>query len=239
MLHLPPGSGPHPAVVLLHGFTGNASESHFMFTRLARQLAADGLAALRFDCRGSGWSDGEFVEVTVEREVADARAALDYLARQPEIDHARLGLLGFSLGGCVAALVAGRDPRVQALVLWAAVADPQAMRGRLLSEAIAPLDDPTQPIDVGGLLVGPALLRSLEQAHPTVELANYRGPGLVVHGTADARVPVGEASAYTNALRPGYRQLLAVDGADHTFARVDHQRQIIGLSAAWLAAMLV
>jgi uncharacterized protein len=239
MLHLPTGDGPHPAVVLCHGLTGNASEDHFMFTKMARQLSADGIAALRFDCRGSGWSEGRFEEMTVEREVADARAALDELERQPEIDGGRLGLLGLSLGGCVAATVAGRDARVRALVLWAAVAHPEAARTRLLREAGFPDGaTPEEPLDIDGLLFGPGFFEGLRTARPLDELASYRGATLVVHGTDDERVPVAEASAYLDALRPGTRQLFALDGGSHTFARADHEQQVIQLSAAWLASML-
>lgn len=238
MLHLPDGAGPHPAVALVHGFTGNAAEDHFVFTKLARQLARDGVAALRFDCRGSGWSEGDFADMTIEGEVADALAALDVLATHPEIDDARLGLLGLSLGGCVAALAASRSSHVRALALWAAVAHP----AQVFFESVLPQDaataDPTQPLDRGGLTVGPAFLAGLHQAHPLDELASYRNAGLVVHGTADTVVPLSEASAYIDALRPGYRQLFAVDGGDHTFARADHERQVIGLTSAWFVAML-
>lgn len=45
---------------MLHGFTGNKTETHFLYTRLARQLATQGIAALRFDFAGSGDSQGEF-----------------------------------------------------------------------------------------------------------------------------------------------------------------------------------
>jgi hypothetical protein len=239
MLHVPASAGPHPAVALCHGLTGNAAESHFLFTKMARQLASDGIAALRFDCRGSGWSQGRFDEMTLEREVHDARTALDYLQAQPALDAERLGVLGLSMGGCVAAMLAGRDERVRALVLWAAVADPQALRSRLLREAGYGLEEaPARSLDIGGLLFGPDFFAGLLAARPLDELAQYRGPALVVHGTADEWVPVSEASAYVDVLRPGFRQLFALDGGDHTFARADHEQQVIQLSAAWLVAML-
>lgn len=264
MLHLPAAEGPHPAVALLHGFSGNAAEDHFIFTKMARQLAADGLAALRFDFRGSGWSQGSFADMTIQGEVVDAIAALDYLAQQPEIDPARLGLLGMSLGGCVAALVAGRDPRVRVLTLWAAVAHPELLFGRMLLAALgAPTNGQSEadesarltvdamlsragvrdlsavtPLDVGGLDVGAAFFGGLADARPLDALRNYRGPALVVHGTADATVPVSEAQAYVDVLQPGARQLLVVDGAGHTFGRRDHEAQVIQTSSAWLMAML-
>jgi len=54
MLHRPEGVAIAPAVVLCHGFTGQRIESHRLFVKMARDLAAHGIAALRFDFRGSG-----------------------------------------------------------------------------------------------------------------------------------------------------------------------------------------
>ncbi|MCH9006849.1 alpha/beta hydrolase [candidate division KSB1 bacterium] len=58
MLHLPAErTEPVPAVLMLHGFTGNKTETHSLYTRLARQLATQGIAALRFDFAGSAFFD--------------------------------------------------------------------------------------------------------------------------------------------------------------------------------------
>jgi len=78
-------------------------ESHWIFVKCARALARAGIASLRFDFYGSGESDGEFREVTLQGEIADARAAMDFFRRQKGIDPKRLGLLGLSLGGAIAA----------------------------------------------------------------------------------------------------------------------------------------
>ena len=67
MLHRPEGAGPHPAVMILHGFTGQRIEPHRLFVKLARQLVAAGIAALRFDFRGSGESEGVPREAGIRR----------------------------------------------------------------------------------------------------------------------------------------------------------------------------
>lgn len=127
MLHLPAErTEPVPAVLMLHGFTGNKAETHFFYTRLARQLATQGIAALRFDFAGSGDSQGEFADMTILTELADARAALDFLRHRPEVDANNIGLLGFSLGGCVAVLLASEKPALKTVVLWVPVAEPEA-----------------------------------------------------------------------------------------------------------------
>src|ERR1700758_409075 len=116
-----------PAVIFLHGFTGDRMESHWIFVKCARALAKAGIASLRFDFYGSGESEGEFCEVTLQGEISDAQAAGGVFRQQKGIDARRLGLCGLSLGGAVAACVAARL-RVQALVLWAALAHPTHLR---------------------------------------------------------------------------------------------------------------
>src|SRR5688572_7518972 len=95
MLHLPPGrSGARaPAVVVLHGCTGHRVEEGRSFVLLGRALADAGLHCLRFDFRGSGESDGDFESVTLEGEVAEARAALAFVRGLASVDPARVALL--------------------------------------------------------------------------------------------------------------------------------------------------
>lgn len=123
MLHLPEVPGPVPAVAIYHGFTGTKIEPHRIFVKMARALNALGIAAVRFDFRGSGDSEGDFADMTVTGEISDAVKILDFLAGLPEVDASRLGILGLSMGGAVAATVAGIDERVKSLTLWSAVAD--------------------------------------------------------------------------------------------------------------------
>lgn len=111
-----------PAVVLFHGFTGTKVEPHRIFVKAAEALAREGIAALRFDFRGSGDSEGDFEDMTLQGEISDARASLDYLSGLPGIDGDNIGILGLSMGGAVAASVSD-DPRVKSVVLWSAVAD--------------------------------------------------------------------------------------------------------------------
>ncbi|MFW5681088.1 MAG: dienelactone hydrolase family protein [Pseudomonadota bacterium] len=96
--------GPVPAVVLLHGAGGVMAARELTY---ARQFAAMGWAALVVDVFGSRVEPGtRFVErllnVTEAMFLADAFAALDYLAAHPAIDGNRVALVGFSYGGMAA-----------------------------------------------------------------------------------------------------------------------------------------
>ena len=85
---------------------------------LSRYLVRLGIASLRIDFRGSGDSESDFSEMTVAREVEDVEAAFAYVRGLPLLDPERVMLLGFSMGGLVAALAAERV-RPHRLALWA------------------------------------------------------------------------------------------------------------------------
>jgi pimeloyl-ACP methyl ester carboxylesterase len=102
-LFLPDGV-PEAGVLILHG-AGSAKESHFDFGRLA---AAHGMAALAYDARGHGRSDGEFGPGAID----DVVAMLGVLR-----EHAgRVAVRGSSMGGFQAILGASRDGDVDAVV---------------------------------------------------------------------------------------------------------------------------
>ena len=83
---------------------------------LAKALEQAGYVVLRFDFRGCGQSEGRRGDVIVDEEIADLRHAIDFLATQPGVDAARIGVIGASLGGSVAIEVAASDARVKVCV---------------------------------------------------------------------------------------------------------------------------
>jgi len=232
VLHLP-ASRPSAGVVMCHGFTGHKAETHRLFVHAARDFARHGLSVLRFDFRGSGDSAGEFREMTISREIADAQAALGYLRSRAEVDADHVGVLGLSLGGCVAACLAGRQTQVKALVLWAAVAHP----GRSF-EKLLPGFGGEEVLDMGGWGVGRAFLEESRNMHPLEEVKGYRGPALIVHGSRDEAVPPSDAEDYRAAL--GERSKLhLMEGADHVFSSLAWKAEAIGVSQQFFVETLV
>ena len=156
---------------MCHGFTGQKVEAHRIFVKTAEALAAQGYLALRFDFRGSGDSEGAFEEMTFEGEVSDAVRAVDYLLAEEPVDPERIGVVGLSMGGAVAACLSGRDERIKATVLWAAVADFE-----VLGAPDRWNDSPWMPEfeswDIGGLLVSRRFIQALAD---TVRAKRSRG----------------------------------------------------------------
>lgn len=237
-LHVPE-STPAPGVIMCHGFTGHRIEAHFLFVKAARALCEAGLNVLRFDFRGSGESEGLFEEMTIEGEITDAVAALDALCAEPTVAESRVGVIGLSLGGLVAACLAGRDERVRALVLWAAVADLPGV----FQERVGPVQAPAVRgvqgvIEQGAHRIGERFVRDCQRVRPLAEVAGFRGPALVVHGGADESVPPHHADMYMEALRTEDKAKHIVKGADHTFTSIAWEADVIEVTRGWLAERL-
>jgi len=117
VLHLPESRAPRErraAFLVLHGFGSNKDGGGG--TTVAGMLAGLGYAALRFDFRGCGESEGERGRVICKEQVKDTRNALSFLATRPEIDSKRIGVVGQSFGAAVAVYAAGVDRRIAACI---------------------------------------------------------------------------------------------------------------------------
>ena len=95
-LYLPPGDGPHPGIVLNNG--GPGCSQKYQRARIAEKLAEYGLAALAFDQRGAGASEGDCADVSFDTLSSDALSAYLWLGEQQEVDAGRIGFWGSSAG---------------------------------------------------------------------------------------------------------------------------------------------
>ncbi len=106
--------GSCPGVVMCQGMVG--VKEYFWFPTIARRLVELGYAALIWDYRGVGDSDGERGKLYPLEQAADIRNGLTYLETNEMVDPDRLGLLGFSFGAGMVPYVAGVDQRVKCSV---------------------------------------------------------------------------------------------------------------------------
>jgi len=128
LVYVAPGPGPHPVVLLLHGFPGNEKNLD-----IAQTLRRAGYDVLYFNYRGSWGSPGAF---SFTHGLEDVDAAIDYLrtpanATRLRADPNRLILAGHSMGGMFTAITAAhhpKDPWLKAVILISAA----NMAGRVL-----------------------------------------------------------------------------------------------------------
>ena len=201
-LFLPPAE-PFATVVVLHG-AGSCKESHFDFARACR---ADGLAALCFDMRGHGASEGALDH----RAVADV-AAMAGLARS-RAGVGAVALRGSSMGGYMA-LVAAAAAGARAVVAICPASAAGLARG--LREQRFEFRADAQRL--GALLSEHDELRAAEE---------LRAPLLLLHAEGDEIVPV-EHSRALHVAAAGSR-LVAVPGGHHRSIQHDPELQALSI----------
>lgn len=240
MMHMPDGThGKAPMVVMFHGFTGNKVESHFIFVKLSRELEKVGIGSFRFDFYGSGESDGDFIDMTFSGEVEDARHIVEFVKNDPLTDVNNIGILGFSMGGAIAAIIAKEyKDVVKSLVLWAPafnmrdaiMLQSQSEAGNLLNEHGF--------VDIGGFALGKGFVLDIADIDIFESAKGYDKDVLIVHGTKDEAVPYTVSEEILKTVYKENGRRISIDGSDHTFSRLDWQRKAIDESAAFLKEKL-
>lgn len=113
-LYLPTGPGPHPVVVMAGGW---CYVKELVQPAYARVFAGAGVAALVFDYRGFGASDGlPRQHVDPWAQIEDYRNAISFVETLPSLDPDRIGVWGISYSGGHVLILAATDPRVQCVV---------------------------------------------------------------------------------------------------------------------------
>lgn len=111
---LPTGAkGKAPGIVFLHG---SGAEGRWASRYLATRFARAGFAALIWDKRGVGKSQGDWKTTSLDELAADAVAAIERLRSMPGVDSDRVGIHGHSQGGTLAPLIATKAPHVAFII---------------------------------------------------------------------------------------------------------------------------
>ena len=122
----PPGEGPFATIVLVHG-SGDESAVDYYFEPYL--YAAHGFASLVFDKRGTGESEGDYLQ-NFHVLSDDVVAAVRWLRTQPGVDPDNIHLAGFSQGGWIAPLAALKDQRIRSVLVGYGVMKPVTSEDR-------------------------------------------------------------------------------------------------------------
>ena len=230
-----------PGIVMFHGFTGNKTEAHRLFVHVARSLSEAGFIVLRFDFRGSGDSDGEFEDMTVPDEVSDAEKALTFLMEQENVDEERVGILGLSMGGRVAAILASKDRRLKFAILYSPALGPLKERffSQMSKEKLEKLDS-GEPIEVSsGWYLKKKFFETVDYIVPLNIMDRIEVPVLIVHSDKDEIIPLEEALRGYELIKDlnEKSELYVVKGGDHTFSKREHTLEVIRKTLDWINSL--
>ena len=210
-----------PLVILMHGIF--SSKDYGPMPQLANGLAKAGIASIRFDFDGHGKSEGRKQDMTIEKELADARAIWNYVQGLPYIS--AVGLLGHSQGGVVASMTSGRlateggnVPTGVVLLAPGSVIKEACQGGKFFNARFDPKNPPEYIRCWGLYKLGREYLVTTQQIDIYGTAAAYGGPVLLLHGDHDGIVPMWCSERFKQTY--GDRATLkVVEGENHTITR--------------------
>lgn len=204
------GTGPKPAVMVIHGWGGNAE----VMLPLAAPLHDAGFSTLFIDARCHGASDEDSF-ASLPRFAEDAAHGVDWLRNQAEVDRRRIAVFGHSVGAGAVLLAASRRPDIAAVVSLAAFAHPAAMMRRWLDGKKVPY----RPI--GWLIlryVEWVIGHRFDDIAPVNTIGKVACPTLLIHGEEDEMVPLAEAQAIHASRMGNHVKLKTIAGSHDDFS---------------------
>jgi len=227
----PPGPGPFPTAVFVHG-SGHSSRKDPWENAMARVFVSEGYAMFLYDKRGVGDSGGEYVgrggrdtnnvsKENLERLSRDVRAAVTAVAARSDVDPSGLGLLGLSQAGWIAPQAAKGNERVRFLVM---ISTPTVSTGVQLAyqtlggDAVSCLsiDDAARVTHDHAPRTGP---------DPGPAIAALDVPALWIYGGSDPLVPFADSMEVLERMKKRDFTVKLVPGAGHELLLVTHDTE--------------
>lgn len=246
--HGPPKAG----VLLLHGWSGDRTGPHRLFTHYARTLAQGGVLTVRPDFFGRGLSGGTPTQASIARMTADAQCALDAL-RAALPPQAPISVVAICSGCKVAIMLAAENPTINKLILWSAESmgslRSRATRARkthsaLLTYVLKLMQPATWRKILQGRVHTGLVVKVLtkQETRSTQEAAQedealehfraFRNPVLFVFGGSDPDAP-GSSAAYRRYCEKHNIpwQIHSIDHAGHSFYGSEWKRELLAVTA--------
>jgi dienelactone hydrolase len=217
-------------------------------------MARLGIASIRMDFPGCGDSSESFTENNLSNMLLDLRAARVFAESQPGIDSDRVGLLGYSMGGRLVALLSEIDPSYKVMVMWTPAVGRSFERGiDLLGGPDAYQDLKKRAQETGSAIyttrwgtsleLGYQWFVDLEEMKPLEALTRFEGPLLVIYGDQDDVVlPATSESAIAAAQSSSEVVRHVIADAEHALGIYTNKPEIaadaVGTTAKFLGERL-
>ena len=217
-----------------HCFT--CSKNNPAATWIARTLANQGIAVLRFDFTGLGDSTGDFSHTNFSSNVQDVLAAAQYLEQQyvaPSL------LIGHSLGGSAVLAAAQELPFVKAVATIGAPATAAHLKHLFADSYHQLMQQSSVEVQLGGrkFNIRRQFIDDLEKYNSVAHIKALNKALLIFHSSADNVVSIDEAARiYTAARHP--KSFVSLDHADHLLSDSKDAHYVADVLSAWVSRYL-
>ncbi len=228
VLHTPDKEGKFPAVIRIHGFASNKEGKSSI--GVCKALGED-FVCLRFDLWGHGESDGEFENLTMDEEMDDVKAAINFISKQEKVDPERIGIFGSSLGGMVSIYTAANNPKVKAAAFMCPVSNFKKSFSKKQWQ-------PEKWKETGETFFNNHAGKEFRLRYDFYEngikydlykeAEKIKVPTIIIQGDADTSIPIEDSQELVKHLTNPHLEI--IEGCDHHFSNPEHFKTMINKS---------
>lgn len=215
-------------IIFTHSFKGD-KDYQPIIREFASHICREGYAMIRFDCYGTGDSDGAFEDSSITTQVADLEDVIEYVKGQ---GYTSICLSGISLGTSVS--IMAYDTSIQCMVFWSPVFEHtktyEAYKEEILKKGFI--------IRKRGLTgekvkIGKAMWEDFKNVKPPKKLQQITCPVLSIVGSDDHHITPDQAETYMKKI-PSKNQLEIIQGGDHDFLKDQAKQKCIEISTKFV-----
>lgn len=240
----------YKSIIFFHGLSGDRNGTKWFRITNAKYLCDRGYVVIRFDFSGSGESDGSFYDMTLTRELDEARLIVEFVKNLDYIDQKEISWYGHSLGGLISCLLA-KELSPKSLILLAPasditnpdyIIDKKIALERILGRNIDYKNEenrkalleriPIEEYDFGGVKIHKNFFVDLLQYDAYQKACLYDKNVLIIRGDSDDLVDRESnkklADTFKNSL------YIEIKNTDHSFTNEDARDQVYNIMYEFL-----
>lgn len=237
MLHLPAKSRNFPVCVFCHGyFQSNRVGPFGLYVQVARALASHGVACLRFDCRGFGESEGNYLEVSYRGLAKDLANAVKVAKKIAGVDTRRVGLIAHSLGANIAIQVASSDFSIETLCLLSPDASSSDKSKVFTNRQLRELRKDGRTVR-NGIPASSKVYDEIRDGVTFTRASQIHAMVTLIYGNKDPYFVRKDYAKLAKSFQ-GSVELKKISGANHNFLPVDCRRELMKTILLWADSSL-
>ncbi len=216
LIRKPDGDGPFPAVVFVSGFGMDLHEWKNSNDEISKRLVEQGFLTLQFSFAGRGKSEGDYLDMTLNRQAVQVEDVIAWVVKRDEVDIDNIGIYTTSFG--CPTIMSSHLESVSSLCLVSGVYFlaylPQ--RKAVAKNGITLFYDPFE----GDIPVGPDFWKGIHVFEPIGKAVNIQQPVCLIHSTNDPYITVDNAQKVYAAFPNKNKKLKFFLNAGHSITDV-------------------
>ncbi len=219
-------------LIFTHSFKSD-KDTDYVAVDFAKTVCAEGYAFLRFDFWGSGESDGDFEESSVNTQIDDLKDVIEYIKTQ---GYSNICLVGLSLGTTIS--IMAYDDAIRCMILWSPSFHLISRHERYRDE----INEKGYVIEENGLTgkefkIGKMMWQDFKDVNPVLSLNKIKCPVLTIVGSEDDSIELDKTRKYLDMIL-AEQELVVIDGGGHDFLIEEAKKELLQISSNFIKKYL-